>query len=640
MKALLPFFFFLASFLCFSQIRLPELISDGMILQRDTKVKLWGWAAPEEKVLLNFNSKIYSTISDKDGKWKIVLPKQKPGGPYQLVFSASNTITVSNVLFGDVWICSGQSNMELTLERVRDKYPKVFAAASNPNIRQFLVPDKYDFEKPQHDFESGEWLPVSKEAISKFSAVAYFFADELYKKYKVPIGLINAALGGSPAEAWISEGTLKEFPTYFDELQKFKDKKLIEQIESSDKKISDNWYAQLNESDKGLQNSWFKIDVDDSNWCNLDVPGYWTDQGVENLNGAFWYRREFTLDKNFVQKPSRLWLGRIVDADSVFINGIFVGTTSYQYPPRKYAIKPGILNEGKNTIAVKVISNSGKGGFVPDKPYWIASGNDTIDLKGRWKFQTGAVMAALPGSTFIRWKPTGLFNAMIAPLTNYSVKGVIWYQGESNTKNPSEYFSLMKSLIGDWRKQWKQNDFPFLYVQLANFMEPKEFQDKSSWAELRQAQLETLKVRNTGMVVGIDLGEWNDIHPLNKLDVGKRLALQALKVAYGEKKLIASGPICKSVQRKDGKLTLTFSNVGGGLISANGKELKGFFIAGADKKFLSAKAEIVNNKILLSSDSVSSPVFVRYAWADNPLGANLYNKEGLPASPYEGRLKK
>lgn len=639
MKALHLFLFFLTSSFCYSQIRLPKLISDGMILQRDAKVKLWGWAASGEKVSLNFDSKNYSSIANKDGKWIITLSKQKAGGPYQLVFSASNIITVSNVLFGDVWICSGQSNMELAMERVRDKYPEVITNANNPNIRQFLVPDKYNFEKPQGDVEEGEWLSVSKETIFKFSAVAYFFADELYKKYQVPIGLINVALGGSPAEAWISEDALKEFPSYYNELQKFKDQKLIEQIESADKKVAADWYSQLNKSDKGWQNGWLKKDVDDSSWQRLDVPGYWADQGFGNLNGAFWYRREITLHKSFIEKPSSLWLGRIVDADSVFINGNFVGATSYQYPPRKYAIRPGILNEGKNTIAAKVISNSGKGGFVPGKPYWLASGKDTIDLKGKWKFQIGATMQALPGSTFIRWKPTGLFNAMIAPLTNYSIKGAIWYQGESNTKKTSDYFSLMKSLIGDWRKQWRQKDFPFLFVQLANFMDPKDFQDKSSWAELRQAQLETLKVRNTGMAVAIDLGEWNDIHPLNKLDVGKRLALQAMKVAYREKKLAVSGPLCKSVQNKNGKLILSFSNVGGGLISSDNKELKCFYVAGVDKKFGAAKAEIIDDKIILSTDSISNPFFVRYAWADNPQRANLYNKEGLPASPFETSVR-
>ncbi len=639
MKATLSFLFLLVGSLCISQIRLPKLISDGMVLQRDARVKLWGWAAPGEKITLNFNSKDYSSIANKEGKWTIALPKQKAGGPHQLSFSASNKVTVSNVLFGDVWICSGQSNMELAMDRVRDRYPDVIASANNANIRQFLIPDKYNFEQPQEDVEAGEWLAVNKDNIFKFSAVAYFFADELYKKYQVPVGLINAALGGSPAEAWISEEALKQFPVYYNELQKFKDKKRIDEIETADKKVSGNWYSQLSKSDEGLLDGWFKRDMDDSNWQTLDVPGYWADQGVEKLNGAFWYRREFTVGRSFIDRPVRLWLGRIVDTDSVFINGRFVGTTGYQYPPRKYVVRPGILNEGKNIIAVKVISNSGKGGFVPDKPYWLASGKDTIDLKGKWKFQTGATMPALPGSTFIRWKPTGLFNAMIAPLLNYSIKGAIWYQGESNAKNPSEYFSLMKSLIGDWRKHWRQNDFPFLYVQLPNFMEPKDFQDGSSWAELRQAQLATLTVPHTGMAVAIDLGEWNDIHPLNKSDVGKRLALRAMKVVYSEKNLVASGPICKTVKRKDGKLILTFSHVGGGLISKDGKELKCFYVAGTDKKFAAAKAEIIDNKIVVTSDSISDPVFVRYAWADNPRGANLYNKEGLPASPFEAAYK-
>jgi sialate O-acetylesterase len=629
--------FLLCPFLGKAQIRLPRLISDGMVLQRDIKVKLWGWASANEAVSLTFKGKTYQTLANQAGKWILELPPQKAGGSYELIFKGKNEVKVSDVLFGDVWICSGQSNMELPMERVRDKYAEEIAKVNYPQIRQFIVPDKYDFNQAQEDLSSGQWQAAIPKHIFAFSAVAYFFAKDIYEKYKTPIGLINSALGGSPAEAWLSEEALKKFPHYYEEAQKFKNNELIKEIESNDQKVSNTWYHTLNQNDEGLKNAWKKPDFNDSDWQEMSIPGYWADKGLSNTNGVVWFRKEINVPASMVGKPAKLLMGRIVDADSVFINGTFVGSVTYQYPPRRYEFAPTILKEGKNSIVVRVVNNSGKGGFVLDKPYELIVDNQTLDLKGKWKFKLGAKMEALPGQTFIRWKPLGLFNAMIYPLLNYGIKGVLWYQGEANTKNPAEYTDLMTSLITDWRKQWKQGDFPFLFVQLVNFMETKKEPSESAWAALRQAQLKTLSVPNTGMAVGIDIGEWNDIHPLNKEDVGKRLALQARKWAYNDKKVVYSGPIFESMQAKDGKLILNFSHVGKGLMALGG-ELKQFAVAGADKKFVWAKAEIKGKQVIVWSDAVPSPMVVRYAWADNPEGANLYNKEGLPASPFEAWL--
>lgn len=627
-------------FICnfgYSQIRVPRLISDSMVLQRETNIKLWGWASADEKIQLEFKQKIYIAVASKEGKWTIQLPPQKAGGPYEMTFSASNKIVLKNILFGDVWMCGGQSNMDLTMERVREKYSGIISNANNSNIRQFKVPFKFDFEKPNDDFESGKWISVNPENILEFSAVAYFFANEIYTKYKVPIGLINSVLGGSPAEAWISEDGIKIIPDYYNEAQKFKDKKLIEEIESKDKTINDNWYNLVNSTDDGLKNNWSSLELDDKDWQKMSVPGYWADNGLGNVNGVVWFRKEFDFPK---QKAGmvKLLLGRIVNADYVFINGKSVGTTSYLYPPRRYLFDSALLKEGKNVIAIRVINNSGKGGFVLDKVYKLISGNDSIDLKGIWKYKLGATMDPLPSKTLIRWKPVGLFNAMIAPLVNYSIKGAIWYQGEANTKKPAEYLDLMKTLINDWRNNWKQGSFPFIYVQLANFMEAKPEPSESSWAELRQAQTNTLLVPNTGMAVAIDLGEWNDIHPSNKYDVGKRLALQAKKIAYGDKKIVSSGPLFKSMKQKRNKFILKFTNTGSGLVSKGNAELKGFSIANEDNKFIWAKASIKGSKIIVWNNTILRPYRVRYAWADNPEGANLYNEENLPASPFEAKL--
>ena len=620
------------------QVRLPRLISDGAILQRETPLTLWGWAAPGEKVTLSFNQKQYSATADKEGRWAIQLPPQKAGGPHQLAFTASNIVTVRDVLFGDVWLCSGQSNMELTLERVRYKYPQEVAAANNASIRQFEVPDRYNFQQKEEDLPAGQWLTATPNHILRFSAVGYFFADELYRTYKVPIGLINAALGGSPAEAWISEEALKAFPAHYNEAQKFKDPNHITQLEAKDRSAQGAWSSRLSQADEGAKGGWASPTLDDGQWSQTSIPGYWQAGELKGVNGVVWFRKDVTLTKEQAEQGDVIQLGRIVDADSVYINGRFVGTTSYQYPPRRYTVPAGVLKEGKNVLAVRVISNGGTGGFVPDKPYELQVGKDVIDLKGPWKYRIGARMEPMPGQTFVRWKPTGLFNAMIAPVTNYAIKGVTWYQGESNAGNPAEYAALMKTLITDWRTHWGGKSLPFLLVQLPNFMEPRSQPGESNWAALRQAQLQTLAVPNTALAVTIDLGEWNDIHPLTKLDVGKRLALQAKRLVYGDKKVVASGPMYQSVERSGSKMILSFTHTGSGLVARGGGELKEFAIAGADRKFVWAKAQILGNKVVVWSDAVPQPVAVRYAWADNPSGANLYNKEGLPAAPFEATL--
>ncbi|MDQ4140061.1 MAG: beta galactosidase jelly roll domain-containing protein, partial [Bacteroidota bacterium] len=489
------------------------------------------------------------------------------------------------------------------------------------------------------DVEARQWISVNQKDIFKFSAVAYFFANEIYSKHKIPIGLINSALGGSPAEAWISEEALKKFPAHYNEVQNFKNQNLITEIENSNRTITNNWYSQLNRTDAGLKNNWRNPTLNDADWAQMTIPGYWADKGLGEVNGVFWFRREVNVPKTLAGQPAKLLLGRIVDADSVFINGVFAGTTSYQYPPRKYPLPATILKEGKNVVTVRLINQSGKGGFVPDKPYKLILGKDSIDLTGPWKYKLGAKMEPLPGQTTIRWKPVGLFNAMIAPLLNFPIKGVIWYQGESNTSNSAGYTALMQTLIQDWRTRWNQGNFPFIFVQLANFMEAKNQPAESNWAALRQEQLNTLAVPNTGMAVAIDAGEWNDIHPLNKQTVGKRLALQALNLAYGDKKVIPSGPLYHSMRREGNKLILSFTHTGGGLIALGGKELKYFAIAGKDKKFVWAKAQIKGNQVIVWQDTITDPITVRYAWADNPKGANLYNKEQLPASPFEATVE-
>jgi len=620
-----------------SQVCLPKVISDGMVLQRDAEIKIWGWAAEGEKISIHFIDSTYNTTANDKGDWNIRLPKLKAGGPYEMNINASNSISISDIMIGDVWICSGQSNMELNMQRVSPLYGAEITNSENAYIRYFEVPDKYNFNSPQKDLPSGKWKKANPEDVLSFSAVSYFFGKELYDRYKVPVGLINSALGGSPAESWMSEEGLKEFPEHYNEAQRFKDSTLIQQIQNEDRTRINTWYSQLRQIDEGYKNPekpWYSPEYNSSDWSTMKIPGYWANESLGFVNGVVWFRKEINIPVSMVGKPVQLNLGRIIDADSAFVNGIFVGTTSYQYPPRRYHIPPEVLKEGKNIIVVRVINSWGKGGFAEDKPYELVVDNDTIGLKGEWQYKLGAKMEPLRGETFIRWKPLGLYNAMIAPLLDYKIKGVVWYQGESNAGRPVEYRNLFPALIKDWRKNWKQGDFPFLFVQLPNFMEAKPEPSESNWALLREAQLKTLSLPNTAMVVAIDIGEWNDIHPLNKKDVGKRLALAAQKVAYGDDEVVYSGPLYKSMTVEGNKTILTFTSIGSGLMAKGGEQLKNFAICGTDKKFVWANAKIKNNKVIVWSDKVENPMAVRYAWADNPEGANLYNKEGLPASPF------
>jgi len=620
-----------------SQVCLPKVISDGMVLQRDAEIKIWGWAAEGEKISIHFIDSTYNTTANDKGDWNIRLPKLKAGGPYEMNINASNSISISDIMIGDVWICSGQSNMELNMQRVSPLYGAEITNSENAYIRYFEVPDKYNFNSPQKDLPSGKWKKANPEDVLSFSAVSYFFGKELYDRYKVPVGLINSALGGSPAESWMSEEGLKEFPEHYNEAQRFKDSTLIQQIQNEDRTRINTWYSQLRQIDEGYKNPekpWYSPEYNSSDWSTMKIPGYWANESLGFVNGVVWFRKEINIPVSMVGKPVQLNLGRIIDADSAFVNGIFVGTTSYQYPPRRYHIPPEVLKEGKNIIVVRVINSWGKGGFAEDKPYELVVDNDTIGLKGEWQYKLGAKMEPLRGETFIRWKPLGLYNAMIAPLLDYKIKGVVWYQGESNAGRPVEYRNLFPALIKDWRKNWKQGDFPFLFVQLPNFMEAKPEPSESNWALLREAQLKTLSLPNTAIVVAIDIGEWNDIHPLNKKDVGKRLALAAQKVAYGDDEVVYSGPLYKSMTVEGNKTILTFTSIGSGLMAKGGEQLKNFAICGTDKKFVWANAKIKNNKVIVWSDKVENPMAVRYAWADNPEGANLYNKEGLPASPF------
>lgn len=633
-------------FLCFSlflafqgytQIRLPKLICDSMVLQRDVELKIWGWASPGERINISFNGKKSKTVAGVNGKWLAKFPAMKAGGPFNMELKGRNTIVLKDILIGDVWLCAGQSNMVHQMKVHNITYAADISGANYPQIRQYRIPTVTGLTGPLEDLPQSHWKSANPKDINDFSVLAYFFAKQIFTKYGIPIGIINSSVGGTTIESWTSEDGLMDIGGWRDIITRNKDTAYVNGVNR--RALSTSVKKNIS-TDQGLTGSvkWYDPQYVPKGWRNINIPGYWEDQGIRDLDGVVWYRREFDIPAAMVGVPALVHLGRIVDADRFYINGQQVGSTGYQYPQRRYHLDPGVLKTGKNIFVIRVENSFGKGGFVPDKPYFIEAGDQSIDLKGDWRYKVGEVYlpAVKPGPYGIseQAQPTALYNAMIAPLTNYGLKGVLWYQGESNVGNAGAYKELLPALIMDWRNQFARPDLPFYYVQLPNHGDMRYQPAESNLALLREATLQTLKVPLTGMAVTIDLGEWNDIHPDNKKDVGDRLALIARHFTYGEKALVYSGPVFQSSEIKGNQIVVSFNNVGSGLTTNDGEPLSQFEIAAEDKKFVWASAKIEGTKVVVWSDQIASPKYVRYAWADNPVNPNLYNLEKLPASPF------
>lgn len=597
-----------------AKVRLPRLVSDRMVLQRDVELKIWGWASPGEKVTVRFQGKHYNTETDATGSWQVLLPPQKAGGPFLLEV---NERVIRDVLVGDVWLCSGQSNQETPIARLTEMFPEI-NVSNNHMIRHYKVPTQNSVGGLKEDIAGNAgWHSAVASDVLNWTSLAYFFAQEAYDRYKVPVGMLVSSLGGSAIESWVSQKNLKMFP------------ELV-----FDKAALDS--MRLAKQDKGA-GKWQQKNMDDMDWATMKVPGYWRENGI-HTRGTVWYRKTFSVPESMVGRHARLYMGTLVDSDSIFVNGTFVGFTSYTYPPRKYDIPAGVLTEGKNVITVRLTANSANGGFVKGKNYKIVGDDAEIELTGTWKYKIGInqneVVKYADRLKNLNKAGSGLYSGMIYPISNYQVKGTIWYQGESNAGRPQIYASLLEALIKDWRELWNMPDMPFLLVQLPNFMEKNDSPSDSGWARIREAQLKTaLNVPYTSLAVTYDVGEWNDIHPLNKKVVAQRLFLGARKLVYGEK-ITGSGPLYKEMKVEGDKIILTFTEIGRGLICKEGKTLRHFAIAGEDQKFVWADAVIRGNKVIVSSKIVKNPVAVRYAWSNNPEDANLCNKEGLLASPF------
>jgi len=616
----------------YANVKAARIFGSNMVLQKGIENTIWGWADKNEKVSVALNGKEVKTKAGKDGKWVVKLPSMEYGGPYTMTITGKNKIQFTNVMIGEVWVCSGQSNMEFPVSGVMNAKEEI-ANADIPKIRLFTVKKKVS-KDPVADMESGEWTECSSKSVAEFSAVGYFFGRKIQKDMNVAVGLINTSWGGTVAETWISSETMNndvDFAGSVKELQNID----LANYEKILKQRVDSLLGGLPNKDNGLELNFNKLTFDDNNWKTIQSPKIWEEQGFKGYDGIAWYRKTIELDNIQSKCDIILSLGKIDDYDVCWVNGVEVGKTNAYNIDRVYTVPASILKEGKNVIALKITDIGGGGGLTsPAQDVFLASGSAKISLAGDWKIKFTEI--ALENNTLSPNNyPTLLFNGMINPIVPYGIKGAIWYQGESNSTRAKQYQRIFPNLITDWRNHWRLGDFPFIWVQLANFADPVEQPAESAWAELREAQTMTLKLPNTGMASAIDIGDAKDIHPKNKQEVGRRLALNALNITYG-KAIVNAGPTFNGVNIKGSNVTVSFNNTGSGLKVINKYGyINGFALAGADKKFYWAEVTLLNdNTIVLHSKEVPVPVAVRYGWADNPDDLNLYNSEGLPANPF------
>jgi sialate O-acetylesterase len=612
-----------------AEVRLPKIFGDHMVLQRDVPVRIWGWAEPGERVQVVMQGQRNSTRTGRNGKWEITLAPLKTGGPYEMIIKGKNTITLGDILVGDVWLASGQSNMQWTVQQSANAAEEI-KNADHPGIRLYTV-SRGMSEFPLDDIEGGQWLVCLPGNIASFSAVAWYFGRKLHYELDVPIGLIASSWGGTVAEAWMSREAVSRHDDFSNTM--LNTPFTIENARSESLTMMEQWKQERDNHDEGRKLNWHLPGLDDSDWQSMPLPGIWENNGLPAVDGVVWFRKEFNLTQEQAQKPLYLHLGRIQDLDETFVNGQLTGSMSGQGNLRNYQVDPSVLRSGRNVVSVRVTDTGGNGGITGPNLYALSETNIEF-LSGNWKYKTGSVAPAPRQGVNPNSFPSLLYNAMINPVTRFAIRGTIWYQGESNAARAEQYRTLFPMLIDDWRRQWNQPHMPFLFVQLANFMQPDDKPTDSNWARLREAQKMTLNRDHTGMAVIIDIGEANDIHPQNKQDVGLRLALQALKISYG-RQIVASGPVFSSMQPEGGSIRLSFESVGEGLAARDKYGyLKGFAVAGADKIFHWAEARIEGTQVVVSSPQVAAPVAVRYAWGNNPDDANLYNSENLPASPF------
>lgn len=648
-----------------AKVSLPQLFQSGMVLQRGKTIPVWGKAEPGETVTVRFNKKEFTTTADADGNWRVDLPKMKAGGPYEL---SINDLELKDILIGDVWLCSGQSNIDVHIERVYPQYVQEVDSYENPKIRLFRVQNDTDTHGVKDDIRptSINWKPLNKQNAWPFSAVGYFLGKRMYEKTGVPQGIIVNSWGGTPIEAWISADSLQQdYPMLLKKTAIYQNDEYVRTQMRANAEASRQWSDMLDKSDS--VSSFILPEYDDAAWKEINQNS-WQWRG----SGSVWLRQHIYINNVHARKPARLLLGTLFDQDVTYLNGKEIGHTYYQYPPRRYDIPEGLLREGDNVITVRFINKFGAVHFIPEKPYLIAFGDDryslnplpedVILLSDTWKMQVGAEMPSCPSSDVsLQNLPTTLYNAVLYPLAPYAISGVVWYQGESNTGNPAPYADYLKKMIGCWRDRWQDQQMPFVIVQLANydgrqqtgFPRPITYQSdpvNSGWAQLREAQRLVAKGDPYAELAVInDLGETVDIHPLRKKEVAGRIGQCFDRLVYKEKVNLSPEVVSveetgvrsqdsgdRSQEAGDRRLVLTLDQ------PVQSGDLYEFEVAGEDGKFYNVDATGQGNTItiLQSPDSrLLTPRIIRYAWKDNPLKANVRSLTGLPMSSFELKLK-
>lgn len=518
-----------------AEVHLPRIFSPGMVVQRDAEVRLHGTAEPGEAVNVLVRDsrgravgprKGYTTTADGAGEWSVSLAALRAGGPYTITV---NDITLDDVLSGDVFFCSGQSNMELPVRRVMEKYADEVNAYSNAQVRHFNTPQEVEYGEQRGDVNGGSWQSVTPETAQSMSAIAYFMAKELNSRTGVPVGIINSSWGGTPIEAWMSEAALAGWPRALSMKRQYADPAYRDAVKAVEGQNYMHWNMALDSGDPGLTGAvkWYADGLDDSAWAEVS-PLYtadWNTDGLNAVNGSHWLRKDIELDADAAGAEGVLRLGCVVDADSVYVNGRLVGSTTYMYPPRIYRVPAGVLRAGRNNITVRVISQHGRGGLVPDKELSLTAAGRKYMIAGDWRYRRGSVTDAGPGMQFWHYSPTVLYASMVAPYRGLALAGVVWYQGESNVGRRNEYAGLLTSMIADWRETLGNDGLPFYIVELADFLHPSDTGGRAAWAEMRAQQARVAEtVPGATLIRNSDLGEWNDIHPLDKKTPGCRVA--------------------------------------------------------------------------------------------------------------------
>lgn len=621
-------------------VTLPAWLTDNMVVQRNDTLPFIGKARPNHMVTVQpgWSDSKYSAKAGSDGMFRIDIPTPEAGGPYMITISDGKKKTLKNVMSGDVWFCSGQSNMEMPLAgwgKVKD-YEKEIANSSNPDIRLLEITDRYAYQPASDvDTDTGGWVICGPGAVDEFSSTGYFFGRDIQKELNIPIGLIDCAWGGTMAECWTPAGDLKNVATYSEKLAAMSacgfERSKLEDIYAKEKS---DWFNQFDSKDAGMSGKrlpiWTESFQKGTEWADMKLPTLWERAGYE-FDGSGWFQKNVEIPSAWIGKPLTLSLGKIDDYDFTYVNGAEVGHTDGHLKNRKYEIPASLNNRANLLITVRVLDFGGGGGIYGDAADMkLVCGKDSLSLAGNWSFRKGTDLKGVsrrpvsPGD--VLHYPSLLYNAMVAPLTDFPIKGVIWYQGESNEDNASDYASLLPTMINGWRKVWNR-DLPFHIVQLTGFREPMTFKATSRWAVIREAQQSTARVAGVSMIPTLDIGEAKDIHPKNKQEVGRRLALVALDQTYGKGEFHYPRYLNHSFDRNSVVIELSEP------VRSRGDSAEGFVIEGGDGKFYDATAEIHGNKVILKAEMDAVPVGARYGWADNPI-CNIEGMNGMPLAPF------